>query len=65
MELANKFDKNVLKLVNKNKEEFYRVNLWLRSLESTTEEESWYEKTWNWLCEKGEEIVEGAKKAWN
>lgn len=65
LELANRVDKNVSILVDKNKEEFYRVNPWLRPPKSTTEEEPWYEKALDWLCGKGEEIVEGAKKAWN
>ena len=63
--MANRVDKSVSTLVNKNKEEFYRVNPWLRPPESHVEEKPWYEKTWDWLCGKGEALVEGAKKAWN
>ena len=65
LELANRVDKSVSTLVNKNKEEFYRVNPWLKPPESQVEEKPWYEKTWDWLCGKGEALVEGAKKAWN
>ena len=65
LELANRIDKSVSTLVNKNKEEFYRVNPWLKPPESQVEEKPWYEKTWDWLCGKGEALVDGAKKAWD
>jgi len=63
LELAKRVDGNVSALVNKNKEEFYNVNPWLRPPEPTTDDRNWAEKAWDWLCGKGEEIVEGTKKA--
>ncbi len=62
LDLAIRVDKQVATLVNKNKEEFYKTNPWLRPV--VEEERPWYEKAWNWLCGKGEEIAEGLKKAW-
>ena len=65
LELANRVDKSVSTLVNKNKEEFYSVNPWLKPSISVEEEEPWYEKTWNWLCDKGNEVVNSVKQTWN
>jgi len=65
LELAQRVDNNVSSLVNKNKEELYCVNPWLRPATSVEKEKPWYEKTWDWLCGKGEALVDGAKKAWN
>ena len=65
LELAQRVDNNVSSLVNKNKEELYCVNPWLRPAAAVEKEKPWYEKTWDWLCGKGEALVEGAKKAWN
>jgi len=61
--LAKRIDNNVSALVNKNKEELYSVNPWLRPPEPTTDDRNWAEKAWDWLCGKGEEFVEGTKKA--
>lgn len=65
LRLAQRIDENVSQIVNTNKEELYSVNPWLKPATSVEEEKTWYEKAWNWLCGKGEEIVEGAKKVWN
>ncbi len=65
LELAQRVDNNVSSLVNKNKEELYCVNPWLRPATSVEKEKPWYEKTWDWLCGKGEALVDGAKKAWD
>ncbi len=62
LSLAIRVDKQVAIFVNKNKEEFYKTNPWLRP--AVEEERPWYEKTWSWLCDKGEEIAEGVKNAW-
>ena len=64
IQLAERVDKQVAADVNKNKDELYRVNPWLRP-SASVDEDHWYEKAWNWLCDKGEQIADGLKKAWD
>ena len=64
LDLAVRIDNQVSALVNKNKDEFYRVNPWLRPSSDVSSEAPWYEQAWGWLCGKGEAIVDGVKKAW-
>lgn len=75
LELTIRVDKQVASLVNKNKDEFYQMNPWLKPAVAT-DDAPWYEKAWDWLCDKGEKFaddVKGAltwvadttKKAWN
>jgi len=63
LDLAIRVDKQVASLVNKNKDEFYTTNPWLKP-SVTVDDTPWYEDAWNWLCGKGEEIAEGIKSAW-
>lgn len=65
IDLATIVDNSVSEKVNKNKNELYRVNPWLKPTTSVEEEIPWYEQAWNWLCGAGETVVEGAKRAWN
>lgn len=65
LELAVRIDNQVSTIVNKNKDEFYRVNPWLKPTTSVNEEIPWYEQAWNWLCGTGETIADGVKQAWN
>lgn len=65
LRLAQRIDEKVSQIVNTNKKELYSVNPWLKPVTSVEEEEPWYEKAWDWLCGKGEEIVEGVKQAWS
>lgn len=65
LDLAIRVDNQVSTIVNKNKEEFYRVNPWLKPATSVDEEVPWYEQAWNWLCGAGEAITDGAKQVWN
>ncbi len=74
LELAMRVDQQVADMVELNREEFYRVNPWLRP-----EDESdgpWYEDAWNWLCGVGEAVAQSVeqlkewaadtlKKAWD
>jgi len=60
--LTIRVDKEVATLVKKNREEFYRVNPWLRPPESSGSNP--IERFFNWLWDKGGEIVEGIKSAW-
>lgn len=62
LDLAIRVDNQVSTIVNKNKEEFYRVNPWLRPATSVDDEVPWYEQAWNWLCGAGEAITDGANK---
>lgn len=75
LELTIRVDKQVASLVNKNKDEFYQMNPWLKPA-VVAEDAPWYEKAWDWLCDKGEKIVDDVKgaltwvadttkKAWN
>jgi len=63
LDLAIRVDKQVASLVNKNKDEFYKTNPWLKPA-VTVDDTPWYEDAWNWLCGKGEQIAEGVKNAW-
>lgn len=65
IDLAMRVDNSVSEKVNKNKNELYRINPWLKPITSVEEEIPWYEQAWNWLCDTGETVVEGAKQAWN
>lgn len=64
LQLAERVDRQVAGYVNQNKEELYSVNPWLRPATSVSEDAPWYEKAWNWLCEKGEAITGAVKSAW-
>jgi len=63
LDLAIRVDKQVASLVNKNKDEFYKTNPWMKPA-VTVDDTPWYEDAWNWLCGKGEQIAEGLKNAW-
>ncbi len=65
LELAVRVDKQVAQAVNKNKEEDYRVMPWLAAAVTPLADRAWYEEAWNWLCGVGEDIAEGAEKAWD
>ncbi len=65
LNLAVRVDNQVSSIVNKNKEEFYSVNPWLKPAVSDDEEVSWYEQAWNWLCSAGDAVTEATKTAWN
>ncbi len=64
LNLASRVDGQVSSLVDKNKDEFYRVNPWLKPVTST-DEKAWYEKAWDWICGAGEAIATGLGKAWD
>lgn len=64
-DLAVRVDNQVSLVINQNKEEFYRVNPWLKPVISVEREIPWYEQTWSWLCGAGETIAGGAKALWN
>lgn len=51
-------DKQVAALVNRNKEEFYQMNPWLKP-------DPWYEKAWDWVCGEVEKVGDGISAAWN
>ena len=61
--LAERIDKQVAVDVTQNKDELYRVNPWLRP-NASAEDTPWYEDAWNWLCDKGEQIADSVKNAW-
>ena len=63
--LTVRVDQSVSEKVNRNKDELYRVNPWLKPVTSVDEEVPWYEQAWNWLCGVGEAITDGAKQVWN
>lgn len=74
LDLAIRVDKQVASLVNKNKDEFYRVNPWLKPV--AVEEKSWLQKAWDWACGAGKSVAAGfgqavdwikdtASKAWS
>lgn len=63
IELARKVDLEVGGLVNRNKNEFYDVNPWSRPPEPEREKK-WYEKAYDWVCDRGREAAESIKKAW-
>ena len=63
LELAMRVDKQVAHAVNKNRNEFYKTNPWLKPA-LYVDGIPWYEHTWDWLCDKGEKAAEGLKRAW-
>lgn len=63
--LAARVDDSVSGKVDNNKNEFYRVNPWLKPAVSVEDEIPWYEQAWDWLCGTGEAITYGAKKVWD
>ncbi len=65
LELAMRVDKQVATLVNQNKDEFYKVNPWLKPVTNTEEDKPWYEDAWNWLCEVGDAVAESLEQAWD
>ncbi len=76
VDLAVRVDSQVAVLVNKNKDEFYRVHPWLRPATDVSAEAPFYERAWNWLCGGSGVIAadlntawdwarDTAKKAWN
>lgn len=64
VQLAERIDKQVAVDVTQNKDELYRVNPWLKP-NASAEDTPWYEDAWNWICDKGEQIADGLKKAWD
>lgn len=60
LDLAIRVDKQVASLVNKNKDEFYKTNPWLKPAVAV-DDTPWYEEAWNWLCDKGEKLAQGVK----
>ena len=64
LELAMRVDKQVARAVNRNRDEFYETNPWLKPAPEV-DEGPWYEQAWGWICDKGEKVVEGVKAAWN
>ena len=63
LDLAIRVDKQVASLVDKNKDEFYKTNPWMKPA-VTVDDTPWYEDAWNWLCGVGETVVEGVKQTW-
>lgn len=59
LDLSIRVDKEVEKLVKKNKKEFYAVHPWMKPVVAVDEELSWQEKAWNWLCGAASTIVDG------
>lgn len=64
-ELAIRVDKQVSKVVNKNKDEFYRIHPWLKPPHEVPSDAPWYEKAWSWLCKAGDKIGTELKKGWD
>lgn len=62
--LAERVDRQVAADVNRHKDELYRVSSWSRP-RAIVEDTPWYTDAWNWLCGVGEDIAEGAEKAWD
>ena len=58
VELSRRIDLEVGGMVNQNKNEFYDVNPWSRP-PKTEEEKKWYQKAWEWGCQKVEQVKEG------
>ena len=63
LDLAVRIDNQVARLVTKNRNEFYRVNPWLKPPVPESEK-GWLEKGWDWLCDKGRKLDEALDKAW-
>ena len=71
LSLAQRIDNQVANDVKKNRDELYSVNSCARPTTSN-EEKKWYEKAWDWLCDRAEDIKEGflnigdsLRKIWN
>ena len=71
LSLAQRVDSQVAHDVKQNRDEFYSVNAWAKPAPST-EEKKWYERAWDWLCDRYEDVKNGfkaigdtAKKVWN
>lgn len=64
VELTVQKDKQAAEIVKNNQEEFFRKFPELKPAD-TQDEQAWYEEAWDWLCGKGEEIVEGVKAAFD
>lgn len=62
--LAVRVDQSVSEKVNRNKDELYRVNPWLKPITSVDEEVTWYEQAWNWLCGAGKKVSDVANTFW-
>lgn len=69
--LAQRVDNQVASNVKQNRDEFYSVNSWAKPTPST-EGKKWYERAWDWLCDRYEDVKRGfkavgntAKKIWN
>jgi len=60
LELAIKTDIQAGAQVNKNKNEFYRVNPWAKP-PPPPKEKNYLQKAGEWLCKKGEQIVDGVR----
>ena len=71
LSLAQRIDNQVANDVKKNRDELYSVNSCAKPTTSN-EEKKWYEKAWDWLCDRAEDIKEGflnigdsLRKIWN
>ncbi len=64
VDLAVRVDAQVAVLVNKNKDEFYRVHPWLRPPTDVSAEAPFYARAWSWLCGRSEAVVEDLNSAW-
>lgn len=60
IELARRTDIEASVAVNRSKNEFYRVNPWAKP-PPPPEEKKWYQKAGEWICQKGQQIVDGIK----
>ncbi len=65
LELAARVDGQVSCLVDNNKDEFYKVNSWIKPVANAKEDKPWYEDAWNWLCGVGEAVAESVDRAWD
>lgn len=63
--LASRVDENVSRKVNNNKDEFYKVNPWLKPAVSIKDEIPWYEQAWIWIRGAKEAVGDGVKTTWN
>ena len=63
LDLAVRVDKEVATLVNKNKEEFYRTNPWLKP-SWTQDAKKFFSDAWKWLCGVRDTLVKGASAIW-
>lgn len=65
IELAIGTDIKVGGLVNKSKNEFYRVNSWAKPPQIDSAKKSFGEKAWEWLCGVGDAVAETVQKVRN